>query len=58
MDVGYEYLRGRHAERVASSLAAYATLRARARGACPLERLVRWIASRRQASLDPALLGR
>ena len=58
MEIDYEYLRRRGAERIARSLAAFGARRAHAATACPLERLVSWIASRRRAKLDPAALAR
>ncbi|MBD0339290.1 MAG: hypothetical protein ICV67_08405 [Thermoleophilia bacterium] len=57
MTFDYEHVRARHEDRVARSLAAFGALHPRARG-CPLERLVKWTATRRRAGLDPALLAR
>ena len=58
MELDYQYLRGHRAERTARSLAASGARRAHAATGCPLERLVRWIASRRRAKLNPAALAR
>ena len=57
MELDYDYLRGRRAERIARSLAASGARRADATG-CPLERLAIWIASRRRAKLNSAALAR
>ena len=57
MDLDYEYVRRRGAERIARSLAASGA-RAHAGTGCPLERLVTWITSRLRAKLDPAALAR
>lgn len=53
----FEYVHGRHEERIARSLRAYGAGGPAPRH-CPLERLARWIVSRRRAKLDPALLAR
>jgi hypothetical protein len=45
-------------ERIARNIHAQRAARLRARRSCPLERLARWIAWRRQTKLDPALLAR
>jgi len=58
MELDYEYLRGRRAERIARSLAASGARRALAVTGCPLERLASWIASRRRAKLNAAALAR
>ena len=58
MELDYEYLRTRRAERIARSLAAYGARRADAARGCPLERLVSWIASHRRAKLNSAALAR
>lgn len=45
-------------ERIARSMRAQHAAELRAPRTCPLERLARWIVSRRRTMLDPALLAR